>query len=81
MSESKPIHPSQIDPILRPLARWAVDHGWTIFTRRTQHLRWIGPDGQLVFSSKSPGDVRAAQRVRRDLRRAGLSVPSLRDLS
>lgn len=57
----------------RALADQAREQGWTIELSNA-HLRWTGPDGQVVTSSQTPSDRRAATQLAGDLRTAGLTV-------
>lgn len=56
--------------------------GWRVETGDSNHLRWLGPEGQCVMSSSTPSDTRAKLELTADLRRAGAVVggrPSSRD--
>ena len=59
---------------LRPLARYACKAGWHISVTRGGHLRWRSPDGELVFTARTPSDRRNRLNVRAELRRAGLDA-------
>jgi len=60
---------------LAGLARFARQHGWDI-TQGRSHLKWYGPEGQLVVTSRTPSDRRAIANVVAVLRRHGLAVPT-----
>lgn len=60
---------------MHAFARAARRHGWTVTQpRRGGHLRFTAPDGTIVFTSATPGDMRAVWNAAAALRRAGLNV-------
>jgi hypothetical protein len=62
------------DAETRRLAAVAERAGWTVEPTRSGHLRFRGPDGQVVVHSTTSSDWRAARNLRAQLRRAGLDT-------
>jgi hypothetical protein len=58
----------------QPLARQVREQGWTVEPTDGDHLRWLGPDGQMVISGKSPSDKRALHDHVAQLRRYGAVI-------
>jgi hypothetical protein len=56
----------------RPIARAAIDQGWTITHTRGGHFSWRSPEGEQVFSPSTASDHHSLDRVILKLRRAGL---------
>jgi hypothetical protein len=54
--------------------RAAETAGWTVRLTGRDHLRFQGPDGQVIFASQTPSDHRAHLNLRAMLRRAGLAL-------
>lgn len=59
---------------LKELVREAERQGWTVEIRRSGHLKWTAPNGDMVFSPSTPSDYRGLKNLTRDLRHRGLSV-------
>jgi len=59
---------------LRELRRTAELAGWRVEDRKAGHLKWISPDGAVVFSSSTPSCRRGMLNHLAALRRAGLPV-------
>jgi hypothetical protein len=59
---------------LLPMIRCAHERGWTVEMTSGGHLKWLGPDGQLVRSGKTLSDYRAVRNIRARLKRAGLEL-------
>jgi hypothetical protein len=57
---------------LKQLIRVAKKQGWTV--SRNGHVKFRGPEGQVVFCSASPRCSRASINVTKDLQRAGLKL-------
>jgi predicted RNA binding protein YcfA (HicA-like mRNA interferase family) len=53
----------------------AQEQGWVVTLTGGDHLRFQGPDGQLVFTAQTPSDHRSIKNAVSFLRRAGLVVP------
>jgi hypothetical protein len=45
--------------------------GWRVEIAKSNHLRWISPDGGVVTSSITPSDTRAVHRHTSIMRRYG----------
>jgi hypothetical protein len=60
---------------LGKLARLARRQGWTVDQVKSGHTKWRSPAGELVVSSTSPSGPGSLLSLKRDLRRAGLSLP------
>jgi hypothetical protein len=56
---------------LGELVAEAEGQGWVVIRRVNNHLKWISPVGQTVFTSGTPSDVRAVKNIKRDLARFG----------
>lgn len=60
---------------IKSLTNFALDNGWDVDRTGRGHLRFKGPEGQLVFSAGTPSDYRTLYNTAAKLRRAGLDVP------
>jgi len=59
----------------RGIARTALRAGWTITrARKSQHLHWRSPSGQLVVTPSTPSCSQSRNHVLAELRRAGLQA-------
>lgn len=56
---------------MKALVKQAKSQGWSITVRTCGHLRWTSPVGTSVFTSRTPSDKRAIQKIKRDLRLKG----------
>lgn len=56
------------------LIKEAESQGWEVNRTGGGHLRWVAPDGRVVFSAFSPSDKRALQNTRKELRIKGFVV-------
>lgn len=54
---------------LEQLIKAVRREGWTIQLTNGGHYRWTAPSGNFFFSSQTPSDRRALQRVKQDIRR------------
>jgi hypothetical protein len=54
---------------IRELARKYTALGWVVDWTNSSHLRWRGPNGELVVTSGTPSDFNAINRIERDIRR------------
>ena len=59
--------------LLADWARLAERAGWSIKIKNG-HRHWRSPDGAYVVTATTPGEGRAIQNARAQLRRAGLSI-------
>lgn len=59
---------------LRDLYNLAISQEWTVTQRKNGHLLWRSPKGAVVYTSSSPSDHRAPERIRRDLIRNELKM-------
>jgi predicted RNA binding protein YcfA (HicA-like mRNA interferase family) len=57
------------------LVELAEAQGWEVTQNGGGHLRFQGPEGQLVFTAQTPSDHRSIKNATSFLRRAGLDVP------
>jgi hypothetical protein len=60
---------SKVHKTLRATVADAVARGW-VLERTTRHLRLIKPGCGIVIFPKTPGEYRAMQNLKGDLRRA-----------
>jgi predicted RNA binding protein YcfA (HicA-like mRNA interferase family) len=49
----------------------AEKRGWVVIKTKRGHLKWRSPSGNLVFSSSTPSDRKAAKNIAEDLVRYG----------
>lgn len=61
---------SKITDHIKTLRAYAAGLGFTLDDKSHKHLCWRRPNTQPVFSSRVPGDRRALERTKCDLRRA-----------
>lgn len=54
---------------LEQLIKVQRQDGWTIQLTNGGHYRWTAPSGNFFFSSQTPSDRRALQRIKQDIRR------------
>jgi hypothetical protein len=59
---------------LNDLMRIVVRLGWVITPTKNCHYKWVAPDGQFFYTSSTPSDTRALERIRKDLRRCGVVI-------
>ena len=57
---------------LKTLQKEAVSQGWVVNLSNGNHIKWIAPNGKVVFTSNTPSDKRALENMKRDLKSAGL---------
>ena len=53
------------------LIKDAEKQGWDVSLTNNSHLKWMGPAGQLFFSSSTPSDWRVVMKIKKDLRMNG----------
>ncbi len=58
---------------LKRIIRHAEAHGWTVI--HNGHIKFKGPDGQLVICSSTPSCPYALAHVERDLAHVGCPLP------
>jgi hypothetical protein len=56
---------------LNKLIKEAQRHGWVVIQTQGGHLKWLSPVGATMFSSYSPSDVNAVNRIKKDLKLNG----------
>lgn len=61
-----------VDKDTRKLVKAAKAAGWSVTRSGSGHIRLIGPDGQEVVSSSTPGNNGSVRDLRRALRKAGV---------
>lgn len=59
---------------VQDLAKQAQAAGWRVEQTRNGHLRFLGPNGQIVICSGTPSDCRSVKNTRAQLRRGGCAV-------
>lgn len=57
---------------LKVLQKEALIQGWSVSLSNGNHLKWVAPNGKVIFTSKTPSDARAIDNIKRDLKSAGL---------
>lgn len=55
----------------RAIAEKVEPHGWTWEKTGSNHLRWRGPNGGVVFTGFTSSDHRAIKNALRDFKRQG----------
>lgn len=60
---------------LHDIAKCARAQGWNIERTRNGHVRFVGPDGNIVIGSGTPSDKRANKNMLAALRRCGMWIP------
>lgn len=56
---------------MRTLIKQAEAQGWEVSMRAAGHLKWVSPNGDTVFTSRTPSDRRAVKKITKDLRLRG----------
>lgn len=56
------------------LIKEAENQGWEVSRTGGGHLRWMSPEGKVVFSAFSPSDKRALQNTKKELRIKGFAI-------
>ena len=59
---------------LQQVIKVATKHGWIITLNKNNHYKWVAPSGAFFYSSSTPSDARALERLKRDLRRLGFDL-------
>jgi hypothetical protein len=59
---------------IQPLVQEALGLGCSLERTKKSHLKLTLPCGQKVYTSGSPGDYRAVQNLRAQLRQYGLQI-------
>lgn len=59
---------------VRAIEKAVLPHGWTWERTGANHIRWIGPNGEKVFTGSTPSDNRAFQNAMKDFRHKGCPV-------
>ena len=59
---------------LRVLEKQAINQGWRVSYSNGGHLKWIAPNGKVVFTSATPSDGRAIANITSNLKAAGLVI-------
>lgn len=54
------------------LSQLAINQGWKVERNKNNHLKFLAPNGNIVFVSSTPSDHRALENIKRDLRVNGL---------
>jgi hypothetical protein len=59
------------------IMKLATKHGWAIALNKNNHYKWTSPSGAFFYSSSTPSDRRALERLKSDLRRLGFDLRKL----
>jgi hypothetical protein len=63
---------------LAQLIKVVLRAGWIVEPTKNCHYKWIAPNNSgFFFSSSTPSDKRALERIKQDLRRLGTDVRKL----
>lgn len=71
MGNPKRVKRSDISKRLHKLYDTATSQGWVVYRTNNQHLKWVPPEGEYVFSGSTPA-VTAVQHIQTELRKKGL---------
>ena len=63
------LQPSQVHEKLRPLAKWAIDNGFTLMRTNGGHIAWVHTSMARTFSPSTPSDWRGLKNLESDLKR------------
>jgi predicted RNA binding protein YcfA (HicA-like mRNA interferase family) len=58
---------------LKDLIRDAVAAGFQVARTRSNHVKFVAPNGTVIFGPSTPSDHRSLKNVRAKLRRVGLN--------
>lgn len=50
------------------LVKQATAQGWEVTNTKSNHLKWVAPNGAFFFSPSTPSDYRSIRGLKRDLR-------------
>ena len=56
------------------LMREAINQGWTVELTKNGHIKFVAPDGSVVFAASTPSDYRSWRNTRSELRRRGFAT-------
>jgi len=59
---------------MKSLLELAKDQGWEVERNKNNHIKFLSPNGGIVFVSSTPSDHRALENIKRDLRVNGLVI-------
>jgi hypothetical protein len=71
--ETSPVRPHQLEKAIQPLAKHAIDHGWTIHRTNNGHIMFRSPDGKPYFHGSTSSDTRSVNNAASDMYRMGLA--------
>lgn len=54
---------------VKQFLRRIEQQGWSWYRRKSGHLRLDGPNGEVVFTSVTPGDRKSLRNLQQDMRR------------
>jgi predicted RNA binding protein YcfA (HicA-like mRNA interferase family) len=63
---------------LNSIIKAVVAQGWTVEQTKSCHYRFTAPSGNFFFTSSTPSDVRALERIKSDIRKLGLDLRTLK---
>ena len=56
------------------LEKQAINQGWRVSQSNGGHVKWLAPNGKVVFTSSTPSDNRALKNIQSNLKAAGLVI-------
>jgi predicted RNA binding protein YcfA (HicA-like mRNA interferase family) len=59
---------------LKVLEKQALNQGWRVLHSKGGHIKWVAPNGKIVFTSATPSDNRAIKNIQSNLKSAGLII-------
>lgn len=59
---------------LRKIARAAREQGWRVELTAKSHVKFVPPQGELIYSAGTPSDWRGRRNLVSRLRRSGLEL-------
>lgn len=66
----------QLPRDLRKIVTRAREQGWRVELTRRSHVKFVPPEGPIVFTSGTPSDARGRLNLVSELRRSGLKLPT-----
>ena len=64
----------ELDQIIKAV----ISCGWSVEKTKNCHYRFTAPTGDFFFTSRTPSDIRALQRIKSDIRKLGLDLRTLK---
>lgn len=56
---------------LNKVIKEAKKQRWVVVKTKKNHIKWVNPQGEVVYSACTPSDFRAIKNILEDLKRRG----------